>query len=228
MASGAELARQDPSAGAPNSRRAWIGGVAWIGATVQFVIAMLVAQIAWTHPYNVLQNAISDLGAVTCGENPMGTSYVCSPLHVLFNLSIICFGLLVAAGALVARPAFPAGRVASTASATLVVAGLGAALVGVFPEDTYGIGHGVGALLAFVGSSLALILFGLAMTGQTPWARYRPVSLGCGAVSGCTIIASTIRETWGPIGFGGLERIILIPALAWLLLLGLLLVRRRH
>ncbi len=207
------------------SCRARIGGAVWLAAAVQFVLAMIVVQLAWTHPYDLLQNAISDLGAVTCHENPMGTSYVCSPLHAVFNGSIIGFGILVAAAALAARPAFPSGRVSTVATVSLIVAGGGAILVGVFPEDVYGVGHGIGALLAFVGSSLALILFGVAMTHDPGWARYRLFSFACGAVSGGTIIASNISENWGPVGFGGLERLILAPALLWLAVVGLGLAR---
>ncbi len=209
----------------PGARFVSVAGICWILGAVQFVIAMIVVQLAWTHPYNVLQNAVSDLGAVTCHENPMGTSYVCSPLHGVFNISIIAFGALVAVGALAVRKAFPPGRSAPSARATLVIAGCGAALVGIFPEDVYGVGHGIGALFAFVGSSIALILFGVAMTGRPFWRRYRILSFGCGAVSGGTIIASNISENWGPVGFGGLERIILAPALLWLVVVGAVLAR---
>lgn len=225
MFSGAESVRETTRGRSSVWHPARIGGVLWIGAAVQFVIAMVVVQLAWTHPYDLLQNAISDLGAVTCHENPMGTSYVCSPLHAVFNASIIGFGILIALGALATRSAFPRGRVASAASATLVLSGVGAALVGVFPEDVYGLGHGIGALLAFVGSSVALLLFGVAMVRRPEWNHYPLLSFVCGAISGATIIASNVSENWGPIGFGGLERIILAPALVWLLLVGTHLVR---
>ena len=225
MSSATQLENRNAARLLPTSRRLRIGGVLWILAAVQFVVAMVVVQLAWTHPYDLLQNAISDLGAVTCHENPMGTSYVCSPLHEVFNASIIIFGVLVASGALVTQPAFPPRRTASAAGATLMIAGLGATLVGVFPEDVYGTGHGIGALLAFVGASIALILFGVAMTHERKWAPYRILSFGCGAISGGTVILSIISENWGPIGFGGLERIILAPALVWLVVMGLVLVR---
>lgn len=220
MSSEPGAATMEATGGNRDARWIRLGGAAWVLAAVQFVVLMVVVQLAWTHPYDLLQNAISDLGAVGCKENPAGTSYVCSPLHALFNASIIGFGALVAVGAVAARPAFPSGRVGSAASAALIVSGFGAALVGVFPEDVYGIGHGVGALLAFVGSSVALLLFGWALAGRPQWARYRILSIVCGALSAGALVALNLREEWGPIGFGGLERIILAPALVWLLLVG--------
>jgi hypothetical membrane protein len=197
----------------------------WIAGAVQFVLAMVVVQLAWTTPYNLAENAISDLGAVSCRENPMGTSYVCSPLHVVFNVSIILFGVLVALGALAVRPSLPRGRVATVGAIILVVAGAGAILVGIFPEDTVGAAHALGALLAFVGSSIALILLGISMTRPSGWSGYRELSLAAGAISGGTIAASNISETWGPIGLGGLERLILAPAPIWLVVVGLRLFR---
>lgn len=202
-----------------------LGGLAWLLGVIQFVATMIVVQLAWTHPYNPLQNAVSDLGAVTCHENPMGTSFVCSPWHVAFNVSIIAFGILVAAGAIAARPGLPPGRIAQCGAAVLVVAGVGAVLVGVFPEDVQGVAHSLGALLAFVGSSIALILLGIAMSRRRGWGGYRALSLGCGVFSGGVIVASNVSENWGPVGFGGLERLIVAPALLWLFVVGIRLSR---
>lgn len=219
-----EIAAPNPDV--PHStRRVGFGGLFWILGAVQFVIAMVIVQLAWTTPYNLAENAISDLGAVHCAENAMGTSYVCSPLHVVFNVSIILFGLLIAAGVILVRPALPQGRIATAATLVLVVAGAGAAMVGFFPEDVQGLAHSLGALLAFVGAASALTLFGVSMWGRPTWSGYCLLSFACGIASGGTIVASNIREQWGPLGFGGLERLIVAPALLWLVIVGLRLVR---
>ncbi len=201
-------------------RRVRLGGWLWLVGAVQFVVAMVVVQLAWTTPYDVLNNAISDLGAVSCRENPMGTSYVCSPWHAVFNASIIGFGALVAVGAILVLPLLPRVRTATAGSILLVVAGIGAAIVGLFPEDTVGAAHGLGALLAFGGSAAALILLGVSMTGHPRWVGLRWLTLGCGAISGGTLIASLFRDQYGPLGFGGLERLIVAPALLWLVVVG--------
>jgi hypothetical membrane protein len=217
VGSSGTLPPASPRAGLSRVR---IGGLAWILGAIQFLVAMIVVQLAWTTPYNAADNAISDLGAVTCHENPLGTSYVCSPLHVVFNASIIGFGILIALGAIACRPALPSGRVAACACAILTIAGAGAALVGIFPEDTIGLAHALGATMAFAGSAVALILLGFSMRRKPSWTGYGALSFGCGIVSGGTIIALDISEKWGPLGFGGLERLILAPALVWLVVVG--------
>lgn len=204
----------------PSPLRLRLGGLAWLVGAVQFVVAMAVTQLAWTTPYSLLTNAVSDLGAVTCHENPMGTSYVCSPLHALFNGSIIVFGALVVVGTWAVRPLLPRGRVATAGAALLVVAGLGAGIVGLFPEDTVGVAHGVGALLAFVGSAGALAALGIAMNRDPRWAGYEALTSGCGAISTGVLVTSLFRTEYGPLGFGGTERLLLAPALLWLAIVG--------
>lgn len=209
------------------SRTVRLGGALWIVGAIQFVVAMIVVQLAWTTPYNILTNAVSDLGAVSCHENPMGTSYVCSPLHVVFNGSIIAFGIVVAVGAIAVFPLFSRNRAALAGTILLIVAGGGAAIVGIFPEDTVGAAHGLGALLAFGGSAAALLFLGLSMTGHPRWIGYRLFTLVCGAFSGGVLVASVFREEYGPVGFGGLERLIVAPALLWLGVVGTQIVRER-
>ncbi len=209
---------EGPSRGTLRNVR--LGGLLWTVGAVQFLVAMIVVQLAWTTPYDVLTNAISDLGAVGCRENAMGTSYVCSPLHVVFNVSIVVFGAFVALGTMADSPAFPRAKSATAGSSLLLVAGIGAAIVGVFPEDTVGAAHGIGALLAFGGSAAALVLLGISMTHDRRWAGYRGFTLACGAVAGGVLVASLVRSEYGPVGFGGLERLILAPALLWLGVVG--------
>ncbi len=140
-------------------RRVLGGALLWIVGSVQFLLAMVVVQLAWTTPYDIWTNAVSDLGAVTCAENAMGTSYVCSPWHVLFNASIVVLGLLLAVGTLEARARLPKGRAGMAGSVLLIVSGIGAATVGIFPEDVQGVPHSIGALLAFVGAGAAMVVY---------------------------------------------------------------------
>lgn len=137
-----------------------------------------------------------------------------------FNGSIIVFGALVVVGTWAVRPLLPRGRVATAGAALLVVAGLGAGIVGLFPEDTVGVAHGVGALLAFVGSAGALAALGIAMNRDPRWAGYEALTSGCGAISTGVLVTSLFRTEYGPLGFGGTERLLLAPALLWLAIVG--------
>ena len=67
-----------------------IGAIVWMLA-IQFFIAQIIVQSAWTTPFSLTANYISDLGNTTCGPYPVGSSmYVCSPWHAGMNASFIC------------------------------------------------------------------------------------------------------------------------------------------
>ena len=88
------------------------GGACWAVGAVQYAAAQVVAAGAWTRPYSLKNNYISDLGNTACGmfHVPHGTPYyVCSPSHAVMNASFIIFGVLTITGALLLQPIWPAG-----------------------------------------------------------------------------------------------------------------------
>src|SRR5262245_10296100 len=97
------------SFGLDAKRAIWLGAIIWILA-VQFFIAQAVVQAAWTTPFSLTQNFISDLGNTTCAPYPLDSnSYVCSPWHALMNASFILLGLIILVGGVLVRTAFPPG-----------------------------------------------------------------------------------------------------------------------
>ena len=71
------------------------GGAYWAVGVVHYAVAQIVAAAAWTRPYSLKNNYISDLGNTACGmfHVPHGTPYyVCSPSHGLMNVSFVVFG----------------------------------------------------------------------------------------------------------------------------------------
>ena len=73
-------------------------GAALIGlGTVQFILAMAVVQTRYSG-YSLLQNYVSDLGNTST-----------SPLHVVFNASIIALGVFAFVGIVLAWGGFPRG-----------------------------------------------------------------------------------------------------------------------
>jgi len=114
-----------------------VGAVCWILA-LQNLIAEPIVAAAWPTSYSFSENAISDLGITSCGpfELPDGSSaYVCSPRHALMNGSFVAFGLLVIAGAILTRRAWPRRR-STTVGLTLVgLAGAGVIVIGLVPAN---------------------------------------------------------------------------------------------
>jgi hypothetical membrane protein len=201
------------------------GAILLVVGTVQFLVGMAVTQVGWTTHYSLLQNYISDLGAVNCGNFPASsTHYVCSPWHVVFNISIVLLGLLLALAAMLIRSAFPARGTRSLGLVLLVVAGLGSIGVGLSPEDVNLTVHSLSASAAFVAGNLALLVLAFAMFRDTRWDGFRVYSLLSGLI-GLVAFVLFLENVWGPLGVGGMERLIVAPVLLWSLVVGIHLAR---
>src|SRR5580658_5641690 len=97
-------------------------GALYILAALQFVVCIAVAASQYGPPaYDPVTITISDLQAVHCGT--FQGAYVCSPLHVLANISVAALGILIAAGSFLLRPLLPGGRRKDVAVWLLVIAG---------------------------------------------------------------------------------------------------------
>src|SRR4051794_14748904 len=67
-------------------RYALVGPIVW-QLSVQYFLVQVVVASAWKSSYSWRLNAISDLGATSCGQ--FDGRYMCSPLHALMNTSFI-------------------------------------------------------------------------------------------------------------------------------------------
>jgi hypothetical membrane protein len=159
-----------------------LGAVAWVVGTVQFFVAHLIAQSAWSPAYSWTANNISDLGNVDCGRRGDPERYICSPLHGWISGSFVVHGLLIIVGAwLLHRAGFH--LVASRMAAVLPTgAGLGWIGVGLAPADVAAGAH-------FVAAAAGLV---------------------CGFVQGVVGLAATALFGGGQylgLGMGGMERV---------------------
>jgi hypothetical membrane protein len=223
---GPSLAPRGSAAGvAPAGRRSSVGGILWIVGSIQFFLAMIITQLAWTTPYSLANNDISDLGEVHCSFDFGEGVYVCSPWHSVFNVSVILLGILVIAGVVAVLPAF-SSRISARAGLGLFgLLGIGAILVGAFPADVTPGVHILGSLFAFIGGGVAMILLSGAGSVPLRWRSYRPYSLASGIVALVAFVIFLASPTYGPLGSGGVERVIVAPILLWLVVTGLLLTR---
>jgi hypothetical membrane protein len=179
----------------PNRLR-W-GALVWL-LTLQFFVVETIVQFRG-EGHSRVDDVISDLGATTW------------PGHQLMNASFVVQGALIVGGALLLWPALRsgAGRVAEF---LLAAAGVGVLVVGVFPEDTAGGAHGVGAVLYLVGSALGLIALAYAVRPRSEAFGTTLVLLG---LVGAATTTFFLTEAY-LLGEGGTER-----AAAYVLPLGL-------
>jgi hypothetical membrane protein len=185
----------------------------WVLCGEYFLTQAWVAS-GWNVPFDITQNAISDLGAVTCGM--FGGREVCSPDHVAMNAGFIVLGLLMACGAYFLWHHFQTAR---TGFILIALSGLGAITVGCIPEDTVQIGHVVGATLSFISAGAGMIWCGLKLSLPV-WLR--SASIGLGALSLISLVALSLG-LYETIGFGTVERLVSYPTTLWLMTIGVFL-----
>jgi hypothetical membrane protein len=190
-----------------------LGSIFWILSAQYFVTQFLVA-LRWAKPYSVLHNTISDLGNTTCG--PYRSGFVCSPSHSWMNVSFIALGLSMILGSVLLYRRFAKNAAATIGFGCMSLAGVGTALVGIFPENTVSTLHIIGAALPFSVGNVALILFGCAIR-MPRILRYFTVISGIVALAALLLF---LTHTYLGIGIGGMERITAYPQTIWLIVFG--------
>lgn len=189
-----------------------VGSVAWL-LSFQFFILQAVAASSWQSPlYSWRLNAISDLGATSCGM--FDDRLVCSPLHSVMNTSLILLGIGMVVGSVLLYVTLRRSRVAFL---LMALAGVGVALVGVFPEDSIFWAHIVGQDLAFVFGNIALIIFGLTLRFPR-WFKWYSIASGLVALVALMLFLSHQRFF---LELGGMERVVAYPLIVWLIVTGM-------
>jgi hypothetical membrane protein len=204
--------------------RTVVGAGCWT-LTVAYLLVQPVVAAAWPTPYDLATNTISDLGVTGCGDFRQFDDrvvYACSPRHALMNAVFVLVGVLTAAGAVLTRAIWPRRRLTSVGVAFVVLAGVGAILLGLAPTNVNPAAHGAGALLQVPGAAGPLLL------GVAAWRTQRPVaafSLLCGVVGS---VASVLffSQVYLGLGPGGMEHLAFDPLTVWTTVLGAVLLGR--
>ena len=194
------------------------GAFAWVSA-LQFYVAQTVVQWAWTTPFSLRENYISDLGNTTCGPSEVGRNvlYVCSPLYAWMNASFVLLGITITAGAVLTRRAFPPGWAREIGLALVAISGPGVVLVGLFPEDLNLPYHKLGAGVQFILGNLGMAVLG---AGMVRWrAGLGAFSIVAGVV-GLAATALFVAEIYLGLGIGGMERVAAYPLSIWMIVVG--------
>jgi hypothetical membrane protein len=176
------------------------GALLFVGAA-QFVPMLTVAEALYPN-YNVSAQPISDLGA-TCLTVSGVRSCSIPPSATIFDVSVFLLGLLALLGAFLI---YRTGNKALGVS--LMLGGIGAMGVGIFPETT-GALHIVVSFLAFFFSGVSALI---SYKAERPPMSYLSVVLGIVTLAALALYAGSI---YLGLGQGGMERMIAYPALVW-------------
>lgn len=165
------------------------GALAWL-LTLQFFVVETVAELRFDGPYSRVDDVISDLGAGT------------SPAASLMNASFVLQGVLIAAGALLLRPALPRPG-GGLARVLLTVAGAGVLVVGVVPLDADGQVHAAGAVAYLIGGSVGLLALAHALRPRSELLGSLLAVLGVVATAMSVFFLAGVTRY---LGEGGTER----------------------
>lgn len=183
------------------------GAIALIVADLQFLAAMIVAQLRYLN-YSLAQNYISDLGNTSL-----------SPWYYVFDGSIAVLGIVSVVGILLIWGAFAPGTGRAVGLLLLMVASIAAIFVGAYPENVNGTVHGLASLLVFAPSGIGLLFLGRsAMPLRTHWAPFRAFTIALGVITLAALVVFLLG-LWGPLGPGTVERVVVAPLLLWVLVI---------
>lgn len=191
-----------------------VGPGLWI-LSVQYFAVQIAAAQAWTTSYNWRLNTISDLGNTACGT--YGGRYVCSPSHVLMNISLIVLGITMILGALLIYRQFKDNRGSMIGFSCMAVAGLGTVLVGLFPENSVAALHNFGAAMPFFVGNVGLVVLSLALSIPKSLKIYTFLSGALALVA----LGLFLNHSYLGLGEGGMERITAYPQTVWLIVFGI-------
>jgi hypothetical membrane protein len=173
-----------------------VAGTLLLVGGIQFVIALILAEAVYPG-YSIAHNYISDLGV--WGK----------PSAVIFNPSVMIFGISIIAASVFIKRYFHLGKMAYL----YTIAGVGSLGVGIFPENTFIVNgipvlHSISALLAFVvGALSAIVTFKIT---KSPF-RYISAFLGAFSLIAFVVFLATRDTSALGIGAGGLERMVAYP-----------------
>lgn len=195
-----------------------ITGALFFVAATQFLLCLAIAEALYPG-YSLSDNYISDLGV--------------GPSSIIFNSSVFILGLSVLLGTYFLRhnPNF------KTVNILLILVGLSAMGVGVFTKD-FTLAHGAASSATFFFAGLSAILsfnvlkkpFSLisVILGLMTLGALSLFSIGMVTSGSMTSNIAYDSSFYLGLGPGGMERMIVYPALMWLAGLGSYLVTQRE
>lgn len=204
-----------------NDRYPLVGPAFWM-ASVQYFIVQLAVALRFKPAYSLTQNTISDLGNTVCGI--YGGASVCSPLRLLMNASFVVLGCTMIAGSMLIYREFREGRAAIVGFTFMAFAGFGTLLVGLFPENTIGALHTIGAALPFFIGNVGIVILGATLSIPK---NLRAYTIASGILSLAALALLTTHRYHG-LGNGGMERLTAYPKTIWLIVFGIYMSRKHY
>ena len=132
------------------------------------------------------------------------------------NVSFLTLGITMITGSVLLCQCFKKSRKTVVGFTLFAIGGAGTALVGIFPENTVSVLHGIGAALPFLIGNVGVVILGFSL--KVPKIlRIYTVLTGSIALAALVVFAS---GHYIGLGEGGLERVVAYPQTIWMIILG--------
>jgi len=176
-------------------------GLLFVVGVVEYILAIIISEAI--HPgYSVGRQYLSDLGDWSLVGNSA----------LIFNTSVILYGLFVIVGACFIWRGFRNGLFASL----LAINGVGSVVLGLVAQNISPLVHSDFALVAFFAVAISAIV-----SHKFVKSPFSQASVVLGAVSFLAIVLFVLGHrssvAFLGIGIGGMERFIVYPTLLWML-----------
>ena len=198
---------------APLHRATRTGALLVLLGAHEFVAVMIATQLAYPG-YSLSTNYVSDLGNTAN-----------SPLWYVFSAGIIALGVLAFVGLLILWNSFPSGGLRIAGLLLLLIASVGAILVGFFPENVNSSVHSAASLAVFLPGGLGLVALGAVFRNGTGWEGLRWFSIGLGVITLAALVLFLFTNVGANQYPGLFERLVVAPILLWAIVLGLFVAR---
>jgi hypothetical membrane protein len=129
-------------------------------------------------------------------------------------------GLFLVIGTILLRRKLSIGKLRTIGLGLLVLAGVGAVGNGFTPEDLNLAGDFFTALAIYLGANLGLIFLGFAMAKDVEWLSLRAITKSLGLIGMAAFVLFLVNIT-GPLGSGGMEWLMTVPILLWMVIVGI-------
>jgi hypothetical membrane protein len=133
------------------------------------------------------------------------------------NASFVVLGLAMIGGSLLVCRYMPTTKFQAVGFMSIAIGGVGAVMVGIFPENTIPALHGIGAALPFLIGNVGLLILGFSLGGPVALRIYTVLS---GSVA-LIFLAFYASSHFVGLGEGAIERVVAYPQTVWLIVLGI-------
>lgn len=196
-----------------------IAGVLLLLGGMQFILGVVIGESQYPG-YSTSKNTLSDMSGSCPSIDPANPlkcvgSAVLEPSATVFSTIVFVIGLTASVSAYFIFKTL-GGKIAPM---LLIVTGIGAMGVGVFPGNA-GIAHGFFAMTTFFSGGMAAVASYRILKESRPM-QYLSIALGSIAL---IILLSLFVPSGSPLtkafGVGGAERLVAYPIVLWLVMLG--------